>query len=199
MKTKRRVIVAAGVLLVGLLSVVFWTQRQRSNAAQVPEGASPGPVTTLGSVSLPAVTGWTKSSQQFSSSMEGVYYKPNIGGAALFAKVVKTESMTLPSILPPERIGEAKAKIEKTLTDPQMSSGSPATIQSSQIVSYRKQPALSMIWDSRSSGKVTHIRFLLFNRGASQYQITLYDHSHTPATKKQADQFWQALTDSLRD
>ncbi len=199
MKTKRLVIVAAGVLLVGLLSVVFWTQRQRSNAPQVPEGASPGPVTRLGSLSLPAVTSWTKYSQQFSSSMEAVYYKPSAGGAALSAKVFKTENMMLPGILPPERIGEAKVQIEKALTDPQMSSGSPATIQSSQIVSYRKHPALSMVWDSRSAGKVTHIRFLLFNRGASQYHITLFDHSHTTATKKQADQFWQALTDGLRD
>ncbi len=156
-------------------------------------------VAQLGSVSLPTIPGWTKQYQQFPPTTEAVYYKPIADKTALSAKVVQISPFPeeLKDFSPPP-LSESKADIEKTLTDPKLSLDSHTTIRSSQIVTYKNQPALSMVWNVQEKQILTNIRMLTFYRGGMRYTITLYAHSQTPATKIKAALFWKALTDGLR-
>ena len=82
-----------------------------------------------------------------------------------------------------------------------MSVGSKSTFLVSKTVSYqgRINPAIYMVWDVRSGGKIHRVKALMFNRGRAHYQAYLYAHRLSPEALKTGDLFWQQLTSGLSD
>lgn len=201
-KLKLAATIGMGVILAG--SLPFVTRAQNHAVKPAPQAALPNPhpipsdtATRLGSLSLPAVSGWTKEYGNYLPSSEVVYYKLVIAEATLSARVLYMPLS--PGVLQEPPLVQTKADMKKVLTDPEISGDSHNIILVSNMVRYHQQPAIYMVWDVHTGKKVHRVRLLAFNRGRAHYQIYLYVYSMTPATFKKGDQFWQGLTSGLRD
>ncbi len=198
-KLKLAATIAIGAALAG--SLPFVTRAQNHKVTTTPQAVLPNPhpilsntATRLGSLSLPAVPGWTKEYGNY-PPFEVVYYKPAIAEAGLSAKVVY---MPRPKGVSVQDLSQEKAQIDKDMQSI-LSPGETRTILASRIILYQQQPALLHIRDDHFNGRVSRVKGLMFNRGSAQYQVYLYARPKSPGALKMGEKFWQRLTGGLRD
>jgi len=185
------VAIVAGALI-GCLGAVPQSQAQSMRNPRPVANDTP---VTIGSYSAPLLHGWHREVGNW-DFIRAVYYRTTVGGTPMMAKVVQMRAAKGGGL--PMDLRREKLEIEKQMKPGDAATGEQSRLLTSRIIPYRGRPAFLFVRRVRGTHGVTQVKSLIFNEGASQYQITVYAHSLSAQVLRVADAGWQQLTEGLQ-